>query len=119
MSKGKVGIVFIGGCLAEEEFEISSRLATEHLVQPTGLWFKSTEDGGAAIMKGGSLDANWHSFGQHVYEKGKKNSLGLIEYKHVKSEIIDRCSAKTKAGTQCMKPRYKDFSKCVTHKPKN
>ena len=116
MSKGKANIRFIGGRMdGIVEEGVNTRTVTNKISVDTGMWYRKNEKH-VEIMKGGRLDANWMCYAVEHYEKGLKDNNGYIEYKFIEDVMIDRCTATTKVGKQCMNAQYKNFSVCKTHK---
>ncbi|MGI9274180.1 MAG: hypothetical protein ACR2PT_04875 [Endozoicomonas sp.] len=116
MAKGRTKVRFKGGCLdGEFSDSVSARDVVKEVHQPTGGWFRKEGDQ-VQVMQGGRRDRNWLSYQIHIYKKAGKDKNGYFEYRYDRSEMVERCGATTKAGTQCMKSCYRDLTLCETHK---
>jgi hypothetical protein len=115
MIKGKTSLYFEGGPLDKEVLEeIDTRHVQEVISFPKTTWGRQV-DGNIQIMSGGKKDNFWLFTAQDAYKKTLRRKDGLIVYSFFESQTIDRCSALTKAGSQCMKAARLGQETCETH----
>jgi hypothetical protein len=115
MSKGKASLYLEGGPLDKDILEdIDARHIQEKIRFPTLTWGRKV-DGNIEIIKGGKLDKFWNFTAQDVYEKTLRRNGELIVYSFLETETVDRCSAITKSGNQCMKSARIGKDTCETH----
>lgn len=116
--KNKTKIKFIGGCLdGIFDENVPPQALSAYLNIKTGKWFRGAEEY-VEVFKGGEIDSKWLCYEVHQYKKGSKDKNGYFEYQFTKPLIIDRCTAITQKGKQCMNSQYKDLPYCKTHKKK-
>jgi hypothetical protein len=115
MSKGKASLYLEGGPMDKEVLEdVDARYVTDVVSFPTSTWGKEV-DGNVHIMDGGKKDKFWTFTARHVYKKTPQRKDGLIVYTFDETLTVERCSALTKAGSQCMKAARNGQKTCETH----
>lgn len=120
MSNKLINISLIGG---EHNGEIIENFPVNRLPPSFSfkddLFFATNPSGGIDIMKG-KLNEFWHSYSVVVYLKGPlKEDTDDVEYKFIEERMVERCSALTNKGRQCLKPAVNSQSFCTTHSRKN
>jgi len=115
MSKGKTSLYLEGGPMDKEVLEdIDTRHVQEKISFPTSTWGRKV-DGNVQIMDGRKKDKFWLFTAQDVYKKTPQRKDGLIVYSFYETQTVERCSALTKAGSQCMKAARIGQETCETH----
>lgn len=119
----RVNILFIGGQIDGEILEDApvNRLLPQLTVRTQdGIFFAENPSGGMTVMEG-NLNNLWHSYSISIYKKSdlKREAEDNVEYEFVEYRDVERCSALTKKGTQCMHAAIYGKSICTTHNHMN
>ncbi|MCG3760328.1 hypothetical protein EXA21_12425 [Vibrio cincinnatiensis] len=117
MARGYTDIHLKGG---SKDGEVISDVPLKQLPKAVAVrsehYFATSNDGGVGICKG-ELSKKWHSYSQEVYSKleNQPHKSGTV-FQFVEKVMVDRCSATTKSGTQCLHAALHGETMCGTHK---
>lgn len=120
MPRGYTTVTFTGGIMDGEIIDnVSLRNLPNKVNFQHEIYFATARDGGMNLMKG-KLNKHWYSYTIDIYEKAPndKYKKGTI-FEFLETREVERCSAITKKGTQCLHSAMHNKSYCcATHNNK-
>lgn len=108
---------FRGGPRDGEVIDLPLPMCQARLAYESDVWYRREISGAVGIVRGGVRREHprWLRYTVDVYEKIAPGSQGEVEYKFLRSESFDRCTAMTKQAKQCRNDAEPLSDVCKTH----
>ena len=116
--RGYSNVMYVGGFYDGKTDNLPNNILRDKIRIMPEYYYSAAKNGkGMDIRRfNGKLDENWQCFIVFIYQKKpkKNNSTGVV-YEFIEELEIDRCSALTKKGKQCLNESERNSEFCKQH----